>query len=856
MRRPLALLLRVVVWGLLLLLVLGLFAAQQAQRWIQQQGIHDLGFSGVRWQAGSLHIGRLSLTRLEGGGYQQLIIGQLQLQPDWSAGQLQHIAAEHLWLSMQPGSQPVTSPAANPFDWPFAVLQDSRQWLARLPEQLVVEQLTMDLPCGEQYCHLRGHFNLTTDPEQMQLALQLHHAGEQLRWQSDLELREHTRLNSTIELNTRPLAQVDLTGSDGGRQWHASLLVPDWPDSSGLLNALSPWLNRDGWPVDQLPQGARFNASGFWRGDQPPENPGQMLQGELAMQADLSLPEPWLLPGYARIQGDAQIGLAHFDQAWQISRLQTDLNLDQLQHPALADVPDWLRPEHLQLQLRAREDQTLNWQQTLSAELSLSSQGSSQIDWNSQLELGLEPALQLTFKQGELDVRLAALQLDDWALGNVHVQAAALAGQVNAQQIQLLPSEAITLRLQQLENPALDLAANNLQLTLADNQLLWPLTESAKPKVSSRISLQAGTLEHPLLKAQGWNGQWQLDWHSNALTAQGQLGNAGGLNMSSQLQLSDAGDWKGAVELEEIFFRAGNPLAASLADWPALLSLSSGRLTGNVSLLGSSGLDSLEGQLQLRGANGIYDRSSFSGLDLPLQIDLRGEQLQLESSGLRITSIDPGLPLGPVQLSASYLADMDSLLQGQVRIEQAELQGLGGRVWLEPDNIDLATSEQVLPFRFSGLELGRLLEVYPTEGLEGGGTLDGQLPLKLSDGAFSVSDGLVQARNPGGRLQYRSERISELAAGNPGMRELAVALDDFRYTLLRSTLDYQEDGTLLLGLRLEGSNPALQQGRPVHLNIQLEEDIPALLASLQLSGQVSEIIQKRVQQRLLQRQNP
>ena len=49
-------------------------------------------------------------------------------------------------------------------------------------------------------------------------------------------------------------------------------------------------------------------------------------------------------------------------------------------------------------------------------------------------------------------------------------------------------------------------------------------------------------------------------------------------------------------------------------------------------------------------------------------------------------------------------------------------------------------------------------------------------------------------------------------------------------------------------------NPALQEGRPIHLDIRLEEDVPALLASLQLSGKVSDVIQQRIKQRLLEQQ--
>ena len=95
-----------------------------------------------------------------------------------------------------------------------------------------------------------------------------------------------------------------------------------------------------------------------------------------------------------------------------------------------------------------------------------------------------------------------------------------------------------------------------------------------------------------------------------------------------------------------------------------------------------------------------------------------------------------------------------------------------------------------------------------------------------------------------------------MAASNPNLEQLAVALDDFHYGVLASDVAYDEQGVLVLGLRLEGSNPAFQQGRQVNLNIRLEEDIPALLTSLQLSGQVNELIRKRIEQHYLQRRNP
>ncbi|MDX1353524.1 MAG: YdbH domain-containing protein, partial [Thiomicrorhabdus sp.] len=75
-------------------------------------------------------------------------------------------------------------------------------------------------------------------------------------------------------------------------------------------------------------------------------------------------------------------------------------------------------------------------------------------------------------------------------------------------------------------------------------------------------------------------------------------------------------------------------------------------------------------------------------------------------------------------------------------------------------------------------------------------------------------------------------------------------LEDFHYSLLESNVSYGADKTLLLKLHLQGKNPAVENGRQVNFNIQLEEDLPALITTMQLSNQVSETIKKRIQEKL------
>lgn len=441
---------------------------------------------------------------------------------------------------------------------------------------------------------------------------------------------------------------------------------------------------------------------------------------------------------------------------------------------------------------------------------------------------------------------LDAVQLD-WALS----------ASLDEQRLRLSLGPAAIITAAALSEPELEVSLADVRLATPELQLALLRTEPAVLTIKSRTQLGTSRLEHPSIRPQGWTLNGEFNQDGAGMNWKGAVASLGGLGLDVAFAWPDNRPWSADVRLQEIFLRAANPIAATFVDWPELLSLSTGRLTGRLELAGNPQLERAHGRFDLTGAAGIYDRATFEGLSFPLEVGLRSERLELTTAGLNLANLDPGLPVGPVTFRGGYSAAMQTLLEGRLKVEQASMNLLGGRLRLEPGEIDLAQRSQNLVVMMEGLELASLFEVYPAEGLSGRGTLDGRLPVSLVDGKLVIDSGQVQARQPGGVLQYRSDKLNEMARSNPGMRELALALDDFRYTELSSDLDYGEDGVLILGLRLEGNNPDLQQGRPVHLNVRLEEDIPALLASLQLSGQVSDIVQRRVQERLLQRRlNP
>jgi hypothetical protein len=79
---------------------------------------------------------------------------------------------------------------------------------------------------------------------------------------------------------------------------------------------------------------------------------------------------------------------------------------------------------------------------------------------------------------------------------------------------------------------------------------------------------------------------------------------------------------------------------------------------------------------------------------------------------------------------------------------------------------------------------------------------------------------------------------------NANMEAVLQALNNFQYNVLQVGAEYIEDGTLQLKARLEGKNPDQKKSPPIHLNLTVQENIPALLKSLRLVNGVEDSMRK------------
>ena len=206
------------------------------------------------------------------------------------------------------------------------------------------------------------------------------------------------------------------------------------------------------------------------------------------------------------------------------------------------------------------------------------------------------------------------------------------------------------------------------------------------------------------------------------------------------------------------------------------------------------------------------------------------------------------MPLGPLTLQAHYLADRQQPARGQLQLASARLDLLDGRLEVRPGQYRIA-SDTIIPCTLQGLDLARLLQAYPADGLQGSGLLDGHFQITGLPEAPRIDQGQLAARGTG-LLRIHPPRLAAMARDNPAMALVSQALEDFHYDRLSGGFQYDTRGQLQLALQLHGRNPALQEGRPINVNIRLEENLPRLLTSLQLSDRVSEKIRQRVNDQL------
>lgn len=276
-------------------------------------------------------------------------------------------------------------------------------------------------------------------------------------------------------------------------------------------------------------------------------------------------------------------------------------------------------------------------------------------------------------------------------------------------------------------------------------------------------------------------------------------------------------------------------LSALLPTWTEDYDLDRGEMDMNLDLVLG---EALIGSASLLIHTATLHYADYVGNDTSavLQIELTPDGVRLDESRFKVGSLDVGFPV--TEIEAAFSGSPESLL---VKGLQARL--LGGRAVAAPFIYQVESATADIDLTLTDLDLAAVLAL-EGEDVSGGGRLDGHLPVRIREGEVGVTGGQIAARAPGGTIHLAPSLANAIA--QPGLDLALRALQDFRFTTLSAGVDYAGSGDLNLSLRLEGHNPDVEKGRPIHYNLNISENIPTLLESLRLSDSFTDSIQKRV----------
>jgi hypothetical protein len=329
-----------------------------------------------------------------------------------------------------------------------------------------------------------------------------------------------------------------------------------------------------------------------------------------------------------------------------------------------------------------------------------------------------------------------------------------------------------------------------------------------------------------------------LDATAAGLTVQGRLADA-----ASGLDLALVGGVQPMAGTGELRFTSApvwlsteHPLAGiSPALERALAALAhdiSGRLTLEARLAWTARATTTTARVRLDDVGFASDAGNVTGLSGMLAFaDL--DPLRLDGAQrLRVRRAESGVALEDLDVELRQNA------AGALIVQHASAAALGGRIEAGP--ITVSTARQRSTVRFTDVAVAQVLTIGGPQGLTGSGALSGQVAVQIAPDQVTLERGELASTGPG-QLAYVP--ANPVGLGEQAATMLAV-LSDFRYE--RLTVTFERNGEGLVGrMRIEGHNPAFQEGRAVVLNVNLSGDVEqALQAALGLYRLPAEILRR------------
>lgn len=278
------------------------------------------------------------------------------------------------------------------------------------------------------------------------------------------------------------------------------------------------------------------------------------------------------------------------------------------------------------------------------------------------------------------------------------------------------------------------------------------------------------------------------------------------------------------VHLGPLAFVPGGPQPANLAPPLAVIEAVGGSVAGDAKIRWAG--DTVDGTALLRFEDLSFstDTATVEGLSGTIGLDGFDPPTATAARTLRARRI-----VGVVPIEAPLLRfRVDGVDGGRLLIDHAEAGLAGGLISIDDAAIATGGTENRLVVVLQGVELERLLALFALDGVAGSGSVSGRVPLIVDADRVHIEEAFLAADGDG-VLRFRSEAARRvLDAGGEQAQLLLNVLEDFRYQILSLRIS-QSDGDAVIGLRTEGHNPAVRDGHPFVLNVNLSGNLDRVL---------------------------
>jgi hypothetical protein len=262
-----------------------------------------------------------------------------------------------------------------------------------------------------------------------------------------------------------------------------------------------------------------------------------------------------------------------------------------------------------------------------------------------------------------------------------------------------------------------------------------------------------------------------------------------------------------------------------------------------------------DGRLSVRGES--VDVAGFGmilgGLDMTVELSQLSPPAAPPGQTISVRTLQFGIDVGGGDLR--FGVDPG----GVVEIESLDWRFQGGEL-TAAGRFDPFSDENEIVIGVARIDLGSLVADLGRADLMATGILSGTLPLRVEGDRIFADGGRLKAGEEGGVIRYQpgglpppglepepEERPQSGSVG--GMNLVLDALRNFHYRTLEVQVNGELTGEMVLGLKIEGSNPNVYDGYPFQLNLNLEGPLADVIEGGATGFRVQDAVEKRFQER-------